>query len=109
MKYIIVSSLFLIATGFIIIVQYRIKRGKIKLVDTYSYHRVIKRTALHLLIAFFVLMLVLLFSKSLELTMTLATYILVCIVGGFLFGLVLEYQTKRRGGKRIDRQGTGRT
>jgi len=102
MKYIISIGLLVISIGFAILVERRIRAGKIRRTDTYSYKPVIKRSLLHAYIGIIILLLVYFFSKSLELTMTLGIFFLLCIVGGCLFGLLLELQTKRRGGKKVD-------
>lgn len=102
MKLIILIPIIFILILFAIIVEFRIKRGKIKLVDTYSYKPVIKRSFLHLIIVIITALLVYMFSKSLEVALTLGIFLLICVVGGGLFGLLLENQTKRRGGRKVD-------
>jgi hypothetical protein len=102
MKLIILIPIIFILILFAIIVEFRIKSGKTKLVDTYSYKPVIKRSFLHLIIVIIISLLVYMFSKSLEVAVTLGIFLLICVVGGGLFGLLLENQTKRRGGRKVD-------
>lgn len=102
MKDIFLVSIIIILVLYIISTELRIKRGKIKPVDTYSYKPVIRRTLLHVCIAAIICLLIYLFSKSAEVTISLSVFFLLCIVGGLLFGLLLEYQTKRRGGRKLE-------
>ena len=102
MKLIILIPIICILILFAIIVESRIRKGKIKLVDTYSYKPVIKRSLLHLLIVIIISLIIYMISKSLEVAISLGVFLLICVIGGGLFGLLLENQTKRRGGRKAD-------
>jgi uncharacterized membrane protein len=102
MKSIIVLTLLLISIAYAIIVNYKIRTGKIKRDNTYSYRTVIKMGIRSSFIAVVVSLLIYLVSDSFEVTISLGILFMVCIAGGCLYGLLLEYQVKRRGGKRLD-------
>ena len=102
MKLVISITLLIISLAFAILVERRIKAGKMKRVETYSFKPVIKRSLLHSCVAIVILFVVYFHSKSLEITITLGVFFLLCIVGACLFGLLLEHQTKRKGGRRAD-------
>ena len=102
MKLIILIPIICILILFAIIVESRIRKKEIKLVDTYSYKPVIKRSLLHLLIVIIIFLLIYMFSKSFEVAISLGVFLLICVIGGGLFGLLLENQTKRRGGRKVD-------
>ena len=87
---------------FAMIMNWRIRDGVIKRVCAYSYKPVIKRTIIHFCIVILVSLLVYVFSKSLEVTVALGALLLIATIGGCLFGLLLENQTKRRGGRKLD-------
>jgi len=87
---------------FAAIVELLIRKGKLSRIDTYSYTSVIKRSLLHLLIAIIISLLVYLFSKSFEATISIGALLLIGVIAGCLYGLLWEYHTKRRGGRSLD-------
>ena len=95
--------IFIVASiGFIVTIEVMIRKGKLKRIDSYSYRPVIKMGFLAFYIALIICLIVYLFSKSLEASISLGAFLLFCIVAGCLKGLLSEYQTKRRGGRKID-------
>jgi hypothetical protein len=92
----------LIVIGFSVTVEVLIRKGKLRRVDTYSYSAVLKRGILHLIIAIAISLLVYLFSKSLDVTISIGVLLLFGVIGGCLYGFLWEYQTKRRGGRKVD-------
>ena len=86
MKFVISITLLIISVVFAILVERRIRAGKIKRAETYSFKPVIKRSLLHAYIAIIILFIVYLHSKSIEITMTLSVFFLLCIAGGCFFG-----------------------
>ena len=87
---------------FAVIVELSIKKGKLKRVDTYSYKTVIKTTMRLFYVAIVISLVVYLFSKSVEVTISIGVLLLFGVVGGCLYGFLWEYQTKRRGGRKVD-------
>ena len=102
MKSIIVLTLLLISIAYAIIVNYKIRKGEIKRDDTYSYRAVIKMGIRSTFVAIAVSLIIYLITDSFEATISLGILFMVCIAGGCLFEFLLEYQVKRRGGKRLD-------
>jgi len=102
MSDIILITIAIISLVYVAFVELNIKRGRIERVDTYSYRAVIKGSIKYLCMGIIFSILVYLFSKSLDVTISLGVFFLFCIIGGCLFGLFLEYQTKRRGGRKVD-------
>lgn len=87
---------------FAVIVELSIKKGKLKRVDTYSYKTVIKITMRLFYVAIVISLVVYLFSKSVEVTISIGVLLLFGVIGGCLYGFLWEYQTKRRGGGKVD-------
>jgi hypothetical protein len=102
MKSLIVLTLLLISIAYAIIVNYKIRKGRIKRADTYSYKAVINMGSRSAFVAIVVSLIIYLVSDSFEATITLGIFFIVCIAAGCLYGCLLEYQVKRRGGKRLD-------
>ena len=102
MKNIFIILFLLLAIAFVLIVERLIRRGKLKRVDTYSFKGVIKRTFVFLCVALFISMLIYIFSKSTEITIIIGALLLMGAVGNCVYGLLWEYQTKRRGGSKVD-------
>jgi hypothetical protein len=94
------SILFLASVGFIIIIELKIKSGKLKRSNTYSFLPVIKMGLKALPISTILLLIIFLITNSIETVLTLSIYFLFCIIGGVIYGLFLEYQVKRRGGQK---------
>jgi hypothetical protein len=92
----------LVAIGFVITVEILMRRGKLRRVTTYSYSAAIRRSLLHLVIAVGISLLIYLLSESLEITMTLGLLLLFSVLGGLLYGLLWEHQTKRGGGRKVE-------
>lgn len=87
---------------FAVIVELSIKNGKLKRVDTYSYKTVIKTTMRLFYVAIVISLVVYLFSKSVGVTISIGVLLLFGVIGGCLYGFLWEYQTKRRGGRKVD-------
>ena len=85
-----------------IAVEILIRRGKLRRVNTYSYNGAVRRSVLHLIIAIGISLLIYLLSESLEIAMTLGLLLLFGVLGGLLYGLLWEHQTKRRGGRKFE-------
>ena len=102
MKLIFIIVFILITIGFVFIVESRIRSGRLKRVDTYSYKPVIQTGLIALYMAIIICILVYIFSDSLEASMSLGVFLLFCIIAGCLKGLLFEYQTKRRGGHKAE-------
>jgi len=99
----IITIVFLFwAILFAIIIEWRIRDGKLQRADTYSYTAVIKMSIIAAVIGVLICFSFYIFSKSLEVTITVAAMIFFAVLGGLLFGLLLEYQRKGRGGRRMD-------
>lgn len=101
-KGIIVIVLVFCAIFFVLIIEWRIQDGKLKRVNTYSYMPVIKRSIIHFAIGFVICLLFYLYSKSLEVTVTIGAFLFFANIGGLIFGLLFSYQTKRRGGQKLN-------
>jgi len=102
MKNIFIILFLFLAIGFVIIVERLIRRGKLKRIDTYSFMGVIKSTFVFFCIALFISVLIYIFSKSIEITMSIGALLLMGVFGSCIYGLLWEYQTKRRGGSKTD-------
>jgi len=87
-----------VSIGFVVFVEVMIKKGKLMRVDTYSYKPVFKRSIIHLNVVIVISLLIYLFSKSFEITISIGILLVLGVIGGLLYGLLWEYQTKRRGG-----------
>ena len=91
-----------VSIGFVVTVELMIRKGKLKRIDSYSYKPVIKTGLIALYITLIICLVIYFFSKSLEVSMSLGVFLLFCIIAGCLKGLLSEYQTKRRGGRKKD-------
>lgn len=87
---------------FTIVVQWRVKTGKIILRSTYSYKPIIRVSSIMLCIGILIAVLVYFRANSLEAALTVAAYLSAVILGGFALGVLSEYQVKRRGGRKLD-------
>jgi hypothetical protein len=101
-KNIIVVVFVFCAILFALIVEWKIQDGKLKRVDTYSYRRVFKWSLIYLAVGFSLCILFYIYSKSFEATITVGALILSAIIVASLNVLLWEYQTKRRGGRKIE-------
>jgi len=102
MKNLLIIIFLIIGVVFVIIINLKIKKGKLNLVDTYSYKAVFKRSILHFFVVLIISLLIYLFSNSIEVTISVGVFLLFCVVGGCIYGLLWESQTKRRGGHKVD-------
>ena len=99
----IIIILFLtLSIAFVVTVELMIRRGKLSRVDTYSYKAVVRRTILSLCLVLIISLLIYVFSHSMEVTIALGILLLLGAIGGSLYGFLWEYQTKKRGGRRVD-------
>lgn len=99
---ILLAIFIVISIVVIVVVEVMTKKGKLMQINTYSYKAVLKRSVIHLNVALILSSLTYLFSKSIEITITLGLLFMVGVFGGLFYGLLWEYQTKRRGGERTD-------
>jgi hypothetical protein len=91
-----------IAIAFVIYGEIMIKRGRLKRVKTYSYRAALRRSLSHLLAVLAISVLIHQFTNSFEVTVSIAALLLSGVIVGAVFGLLWEYQTKRRGGRKED-------
>lgn len=61
---------------------------------------VIKGSIIHFAVGLVICLLFYLYSRSLEVTVTIGALLFFAIMGGLIFGLFLSYQIKRRGGQK---------
>lgn len=101
MKILTTLILFVLSISYAIFVEYKIRTGKIQRINTYSYKSIIKLGLRGIYIISILIIIIYFYSKSIEITITLGVLFLFCLAGGCLYGFLLEYQTKRRGGKLI--------
>jgi membrane protein CcdC involved in cytochrome C biogenesis len=87
---------------FTIIVQWRVKSGKIILRSTYSYKPIIRVTSIMLCIGILMAVLVYFRTSSLEAALTVGAYLSAVILGGSALAVLSQYQVKRRGGRKVD-------
>ena len=72
----LIIAFVVISIGFVVTVELMIRKGKLKRVDTYSYKAVVKRTIISFYLVVIISLLVYLFSKSLEVTVSLGILLL---------------------------------
>lgn len=93
--------IFLLIT-IVFLFDYLVKKGKIECnKDTYSYKIVLRESIWWLLIVLTICTSIYLYSKSFEVTLNLGIFLLAIIIAGTLRALFLQYQFKRRGGRKI--------
>jgi hypothetical protein len=102
MKDLIALIIILIGIVFIIIINLKIKKGQLKLVETYSSKAVFKRSILFLFVVVIISLIIYLLSRSIEVTISLGAFLLMGVVASFIYGLLWENQTKGRGGRKVD-------
>lgn len=91
-----------VSIGVIVTIELMIRKGKLKRIDSYSYRPVIKTGLIALYIALIICLIIYFFSKSLEASISLGVFLLFCIIAGCVKGFLSEFQTKRRGGRKIN-------
>ena len=101
MSNIFIIILVIITVGFIVTIEFLIRKGTLKRADTYSYKPVINTSLRAFYIVVIICLLVYFFSNSFEVTISLGSFLLFCIIAGCLKGLLLEYQIKQRGGRQV--------
>lgn len=94
----VLISLIIIALSisFAVYIEMQIRRGSVSLATDYSYKKVVVVSLEFLLGAIVVSCSFFLYFKSLEYTIALLAFMSVCILAGFLKGMLFEYQIKRR-------------
>lgn len=102
MKNLLIIIFLIIGVVFVVIINLKIKKGKLNLVDTYSYKAVFKRSILHFFIVLIISLLTYLLSNSMEVTISIGVFLSFCVVGGCIYGLLWESHTKSRGGRKVD-------
>ena len=94
--------IFLLIT-IVFLFDYLVKKGKIKCnEDTYSYKIVLRESLWWLLIVLTVCISIYFYTKSFEVTLNLGIFLLAIVLAGALRALFLQYQFKRRGGRKIE-------
>jgi hypothetical protein len=102
MKELFAFLFIIIGICFIILINFKIRKGQIKPVKTYSFKAVFKRTLLLFLLVIFFSIIIYLLSKSLEVTIGLGALLIMGVIASFFYGLLWENQTKGRGGRKAD-------
>jgi O-antigen/teichoic acid export membrane protein len=102
MQYIIVITTFFIVIFVAMITIKRLKSGKTELSNTYSFRRQIRISLICLSIIITASLLIYIVSGSFQVAIGIGALLLCAVVSGCLFGLLLEYQAKRRGGRKVD-------
>ena len=85
-----------------LITEWRISDGKIVENNTYSFKSVFRRTIIAILVVALIAFSIYLLTNSIETATTLGIYFLASVICGCVLYLLLEYQTKRRGGRKTD-------
>ncbi len=85
---------------FLITVEVMIRKGKLKRPETYSYKAVINEGLRWSLWVLTLCILFYLFSDSIEATLTLGIFLILCVISGCLKALFVEHQIKNRGGRK---------
>lgn len=93
-------SIIIISIALTIIIQIKLKKGELKPAKIYSYKSVINVYFMSLCVILITCLIIYSFTTSLKLTISTGV-ILLCLVGvGALRALLIEYQIKRRGGRK---------
>ena len=93
-------SILILAIAFVVVVEYLIRKNKLKRADTYSYKGVIEEGIRALFIALSICFFIYLYSKPLEASLTLGIVFLFFILAGCLRALLIEHHIKGRGGRK---------
>jgi|WetSurMetagenome_2_1015567.scaffolds.fasta_scaffold393006_2 hypothetical protein len=99
LEFVLICIFLVICFG--VVVELLINRGKLKRLDTYSYKPVFRVAIFGVSISIGLTLLVYYFTQSLEASATLGLFLLACVGAGCIKTLLLEYQTKRRGGTKL--------
>lgn len=102
MKNLLIIIFLIIGLVFVFIINLKVKKGKLNLVNTYSYKAVFKRSIIHFFIVLIVSLLIYLFSNSMEVTISIGVFLSLCVVAGCIQCLLWENHTKNRGGRKMD-------
>jgi len=97
--FIFISLCVLIA--FAITVEVMIRKGKLKRPETYSYKSVIQEGLRWCLFILIICILIYIFSNSLEASLTLGIFLLLCVLCGCIKSMFVERQIKKRGGLKM--------
>lgn len=98
----IIISFLALSIVFAITIELMIRRGKLSRVNIYSYKGVVRRTIISFCLVLIISLLIYIYSHSMEVTLALGLLLLFGAIGGALYGFLWEYQTKRRGGRKVD-------
>lgn len=104
MEIIFIIVFILITIGLAPIVKSRIKSGRFKNANVYSYKLVILTSLIAFYIVVVVSLIVFLTTKSLEVVLGLGLFLFACVFAGCMKGLLFEYHIKRRGGEKMSKQ-----
>jgi len=96
-------TIFLVALiVFAITVEVMIRKGKLKRPETYSYKAVVQEGLRWCLLVLIICIFIYIFSNSLEISLTLGIFLLLCVLSGCIKSMFVERQIKKRGGRKID-------
>lgn len=105
--FIIIILVALIA--FTVTVEVMIRKGKLKRPETYSYKAVFQEGLRWCLFVLIICILIFIFSNSLEASLTLGIFLVLCVLSGCIKSMFVEHQIKKRGGRKMSRENlTGR-
>jgi len=99
--FIIIILVALIA--FTVTVEVMIRKGKLKRPETYSYKAVVQEGLRWCLFVLIICILIYIFSNSLEASLTLGIFLLLCVLSGCIKSMFVERQIKKRGGRKVYR------
>jgi O-antigen/teichoic acid export membrane protein len=87
--------------AFAITVEVMIRKGKLKRPETYSYKAVVQEGLRWCLFVLIVSILIYIFSNSLDASLTVGIFLLLCVLSGCIKSIFVERQIKKRGGQKM--------
>ena len=102
MRYILLIAFLVLSVSFAVFIEWKIRKGAINRSDTYSYKSILRGGIWGILVSVILAFIIYMLSNSLEVSITLFVFFLLYVIGSCVYGFVLEYQVKRRGGKNLD-------
>lgn len=91
----------LLLTAFSVIVEVMVRMSKLRRPEDYSYQKVVREGLRWCLYTLIVCLLMYLFTDSLEASLTIGLFLILCVMSGCIKILHTEYQIKKRGGQRV--------
>ena len=86
--------------GFAVVVEVLTRKGKLKRAENYSYQKVFREGLRWCLFVVIACLLIYMFTDSLEASLTIGIFLVLCVISGCLKILYTEYQIKKRGGQK---------